>query len=290
MFPQVTGSGSRCGRPGIWRAGEPLRQVAEGGGVSARGLSTGARLGWRGGGGQGDAGGMGTTLQVTLRRVARGLGALAVAALAVLVGAGPFPGTATADSGPWRVPLDGEVRVVRAFDPPERRWSPGHRGVDLAASAGDPVRAAGAGRVAFAGTVAGTGAVSIVHGHLRTSYLPVEPRVERGSRVEAGQVIAVVAAEPPHCGGRACLHWGLRRGGDYLDPLALVGRAQVRLLPLGAPPPTARASSGRRLRRAGGPGCRCWSAARSRHGCRSGCWTATRAPGSPARCAGRRRR
>jgi hypothetical protein len=29
------------------------------------------------------------------------------------------------------------------------------------------------------------------------------------------------------------LHWGLLRGTDYLDPLALLGLERVRLLPLG---------------------------------------------------------
>jgi hypothetical protein len=34
-----------------------------------------------------------------------------------------------------------------------------------------------------------------------------------------------------HCLPRACLHWGLVRGETYLDPLTLVGRGPVRLVP-----------------------------------------------------------
>ncbi|KIH97973.1 hypothetical protein LP52_16665 [Streptomonospora alba] len=148
--------------------------------------------------------------------------------LAAALGGAP----ARAWEGPWQAPLEGPVRVLRPFDPPPERWLAGHRGVDLAAEPGAEVRAAAAGRVAFAGSVAGTGVVSVSHGGLRTTYLPVEPRVERGRRVAAGQAVAAVAAVRPHCGARHCLHWGLRRGDTYLDPLGLLGTGRVRLLPL----------------------------------------------------------
>ncbi|MFC3999551.1 murein hydrolase activator EnvC family protein [Nocardiopsis sediminis] len=172
-----------------------------------------------------------------------GISALLIAVLVVLASA-----PAAGDDGPWRPPLDGRPVVLRAFDPPEQPWLPGHRGVDLAAEAGADIVAAGAGRVAFAGRVAGTGVVSVVHGELRTTYLPVAPEVTRGDTVAAGAPIGTLADDPPHCADRPCLHWGLRRGTDYLDPMALLGRGEIRLLP--RPGPVA-------LRRAGGPGCRC---------------------------------
>jgi hypothetical protein len=31
----------------------------------------------------------------------------------------------------------------------------------------------------------------------------------------------------------ACLHWGLRRGETYLDPMTLLSPPRVRLLPMG---------------------------------------------------------
>jgi murein DD-endopeptidase MepM/ murein hydrolase activator NlpD len=148
----------------------------------------------------------------------------------------PGPG-----GGPWRAPLDGPAVVLRAFAPPPEPWRAGHRGVDLAAEPGAAVRAAGAGVVAFAGRVAGMGTVSVDHGDLRTTYLPVRAEVARGDPVAAGDRLGTVVADPPHCGTRICLHWGLRRGRDYLDPMALIGRGGVRLLPLYGPP------------RAGGP-------------------------------------
>jgi murein DD-endopeptidase MepM/ murein hydrolase activator NlpD len=154
----------------------------------------------------------------------------------------PSPAGAALRAGPawpaaparvFRWPLDGAPRVVRRFDPPAQPWLPGHRGVDLAGRPGAVVRAAGAGRVRFAGRIAGRFVVSVDHaGGLRTTYEPVEPVVRTGDEVAAGDPIGRLASGHPGCVMSACLHWGLRRGDVYLDPLALVGLGQVRLLPL----------------------------------------------------------
>jgi murein DD-endopeptidase MepM/ murein hydrolase activator NlpD len=130
-------------------------------------------------------------------------------------------------------PLDGTPSVVRRFDPPPEPWLAGHRGVDLAASPGDPVRAAGAGVVAFAGMVAGRGVVSVDHPNgLRTTYEPVDASVAAGAAVARGTPLGVVVPGHAGCPAAACLHWGLRRGDTYLDPLMLLGFVRVRLLPL----------------------------------------------------------
>jgi murein DD-endopeptidase MepM/ murein hydrolase activator NlpD len=140
-----------------------------------------------------------------------------------------------APAGSFRWPLDGTPTVVRAFDPPAKPWLPGHRGVDLAASVGAVVRSAGPGTVAFAGNVAGRGVVSVDHpGGLRTTYEPVTPMVVEGAVVEAGAPLGMLLAGHAGCPVEACLHWGLRRGDTYLDPLALLGGGRVRLLPLHA--------------------------------------------------------
>ncbi|MER7332495.1 MULTISPECIES: M23 family metallopeptidase [unclassified Micromonospora] len=133
----------------------------------------------------------------------------------------------------FRWPLDGVPRPVRRFDPPPQPWLPGHRGVDLAAAPGATVRAAGAGTVLFAGLVAGRPVVSVGHADgLRTTYEPVSPAVRPGDRLAAGAPLGALLAGHPGCPAPACLHWGLRRGTEYLDPLALLGLGPVRLLPL----------------------------------------------------------
>ncbi|MGA8115867.1 MAG: M23 family metallopeptidase [Actinocatenispora sp.] len=130
-------------------------------------------------------------------------------------------------------PLPGTPTVTRRFDPPPQPWLPGHRGVDLAGHDGEPVLAAGPGVVVFAGSVAGTGVVSIDHpGGLRTTYQPLRATVHAGDRVRTGDRIGTLQSGHPGCPAEACLHWGLRRGVVYLDPLALLGLGQVRLLPL----------------------------------------------------------
>ena len=135
----------------------------------------------------------------------------------------------------WSWPLDGVPPVTRGFDPPDTAYGRGHRGVDLASTAGAVVRAAGAGVVSYAGLLAGRGVVTVVHGSLRTTYEPVTATVGVGRRVVRGEPIGVLAAGHAGCPAAACLHWGLLRGDVYLDPLTLVGRGPVRLLPHVAP-------------------------------------------------------
>lgn len=155
-------------------------------------------------------------------------------AIAVALVAAP-PAAAARPAGGWVWPLDPAPTVLRPFQPPPARWLAGHRGVDLTARFGQQVRSAGAGVVAFAGMVAGRPVVTVSHGLLRTTYEPVEPSVQVGDHVRAGEPIGTLSGTIGHCGaGRPCLHWGLLRGVVYLDPLALLRTGPVRLLPMNA--------------------------------------------------------
>ena len=96
-----------------------------------------------------------------------------------------------------------------------------HQGVDYAAPAGTPVRAAGDGRVRFRGVKGGYGylleldhggGIVTVYGHLSR----FAPLARPGARVRQGQTIAYVGrsglATGPH------LHYEFRLNGRYLDP------------------------------------------------------------------------
>lgn len=154
-------------------------------------------------------------------------------------GAGEETLPAPAVEATW--PLRPRPRVVARFAPPVATWGAGHRGVDLLGTAGQTVRAAKAGPVLFAGRIAGRGVVVVGHGSVRTTYEPVEASVAVGDQVRAGGRIGRLALFGSHCFPRACLHWGLREGDGYLDPLTLVGAGPVRLLPwLGSVPSASR--------------------------------------------------
>jgi murein DD-endopeptidase MepM/ murein hydrolase activator NlpD len=151
----------------------------------------------------------------------------------------PSAGTARAAPQPrlsW--PLSPVPVVVKYFDAPETPYGAGHRGVDLTAVPGQEVLAADAGVVVFAGLVAGRPVISVDHdGGLRTTYEPVAPKVAVGEQVYRGQVLGTVLAGHPGCLVAACLHWGLRRGEEYVDPLALTGEVgEYRLKPWGGGP------------------------------------------------------
>lgn len=156
---------------------------------------------------------------------------------------------AAAPADQWVLPVPSGA-AVHVFDPPAKRWLAGHRGVDLRASPGEPIHAASAGVVTYAGQLAGRGVVVVEHGVLRSTYEPVDPSVQVGERVSAGDVIGVLGSGRTHCAPDSCLHWGVLRGDEYHDPMSLLqtsarrlSEGSVRLLPLGTraltgePPP-----------------------------------------------------
>lgn len=133
----------------------------------------------------------------------------------------------------YRLPVPDAV-VRAGFDAPVTRWARGHRGIDLGARAGAEVLAPQGGVVQFAGTVVDRGVVTIEHADgLRSSLEPVLATVQVGMRVRAGQALGTVQTTASHCRPQACVHWGVRDGTTYLDPLSLLpGSGPVVLLPV----------------------------------------------------------
>lgn len=162
--------------------------------------------------------------------VPRRLLAFLLVVVAVLWGATAAPAQRRDAPGPpppaqRAVVLPVEGPLVQLFRAPAHRYGPGHRGVDLGAWPGTPVRAALPGVVAYSGVVAGAGWITLDHGGgLETTYGVLDPRqVVAGRRVGAGDVLGRVAP------GRAHVDWGVRLDGDYIDPLTLLGRWRVHL-------------------------------------------------------------
>jgi hypothetical protein len=151
----------------------------------------------------------------TARTVA--LAALAIAAASTALLADP----STAVAGRWLRPVPGELARPFSYSRAAPFAAGAHRGADLAAPPGTPVRAACAGSVLHAGRVALLGrVVSVRCGSRRVSYMPLAGlAVRAGQRVATGAPLGTVAA------GHGGLHLGVRRAGDrfgYVDPLALL--------------------------------------------------------------------
>lgn len=166
-------------------------------------------------------------------RLMRSVMVAAIAGVALLVGPAvtgqaPQPAARVWLAAP--VPLD----LARPFDGPAEPWLPGHRGVDLHAQVNQTVVSPGSGVVTFAGTVVDRSVVVVQHPNgLRSSLEPVDALVGVGDAVEPGQAIGTLQDVPGHCAPHACVHWGVRRGDDYVDPLdVLTGFGPIRLLPL----------------------------------------------------------
>lgn len=160
------------------------------------------------------------------------LGAALACGCALTAAAAPTPLPEASSPARFTWPLTPAPDVLRPFEAPGSAFGPGHRGVDLAGEPGQPVLAAADGVVVHAGWLVDRDVVSVEHaGGLRTSYEPVSPEVSAGDQVAQGQVIGHLEPEHPECAAAACLHWGLREGDEYRDPLELVGGTRVRLLP-----------------------------------------------------------
>jgi murein DD-endopeptidase MepM/ murein hydrolase activator NlpD len=151
---------------------------------------------------------------------------------AVFLSAVPAPARA---SGDWIWPVVGPV--TRGFDPPASPFGSGHRGIDIAAPVGTPVRAAAAGTVTFAGPVGGRLFVTVDHGAgLESTYSFLDSiAIRRGDLVSQGQAIA--RSGTGHSGDIVPgLHFGVKLADTYVDPLEYLGPAEVwrfiRLAPL----------------------------------------------------------
>jgi murein DD-endopeptidase MepM/ murein hydrolase activator NlpD len=136
---------------------------------------------------------------------------------------------AVRDAAPIRyippVPADAAT-ITDHFRPPPGPYAAGNRGLDYATAPGTIVVASAAGRVVFAGRVAGGQYVTVAHpdGRRTTYSFLAEILVAVGAVVDQGQAIGVTGT---------VFHFGVRdRDGSYLDPEALFdGRLGAHLVP-----------------------------------------------------------
>ena len=180
---------------------------------------------------------MGRSPSELLRRHATQTVALAVALVAAGAAVAATPASA---AGTWPWPVEG--RVLTPYDFGGDPYAAGqHRGIDIAAPVGEPVAAATAGRVTFAGTAASAGltvSVRTADGSFDTSYLHFDSiSVEEGDRVEPGTELGEVGTSGERSAAAPHLHFGVRDAGErhaYRDPLLFLAPTGT---PAPAPPP-----------------------------------------------------
>ena len=162
---------------------------------------------------------------------------LVAVVLSVLVASagGGAPGVASAAAAPWvSAPTAAAprgagwvwparpFRLERPFVAPPHEYGSGHRGLDLRPLAGDVLVAPAAGIVAFSGPVAGRGILTIDHGDgFVTTLEPIDSELTAGTPVGRGEPVGSVAL-----GGHTdpgAVHFGVRRDGEYVNPLLLLG-------------------------------------------------------------------
>lgn len=165
-------------------------------------------------------------------RARRLLAAAVIVAGALGVSGSPLAAVAQEDAGAaaaltvrsgreWVWPA-AAFRLVSPFVAPAHDYAPGHRGIDIRLTGSLDVRAPAAGVVAFSGSVAGRGILTIDHGGgLVTTLEPVDSPLVAGEPVARAQPVGTLAA-----GGHAApgsLHFGVRLDGVYLNPMLLLG-------------------------------------------------------------------
>ncbi len=143
-------------------------------------------------------------------------------------------GAADGGTPPWEWPVSGAISSD--FGGRSSPWGGGwqfHAGLDIRASHGAPVSAAGGGTVVYAGRMRGYGNMVVVdHGfELKTVYAHLSAIfTDRGRLVEPGEVIGAVGqtgrATGPH------LHYEVRVGASPVDPLCYLAGAGRNARPL----------------------------------------------------------
>jgi hypothetical protein len=119
--------------------------------------------------------------------------------------------------------LPTHLEVIDDFREANCVWCAGNRGIEYRSNPGAAVTSVVEGTVSFVGVVANTmyvvvrtkGGLLVTHGRLRST------QVALGEAVTSGQGLGAAGAT---------LYIGVRRGGDYLDPLTCTRRVRAVLL------------------------------------------------------------
>lgn len=126
----------------------------------------------------------------------------------------------------WMKPVPGPT--IRLFERPLGPYLSGHRGIDFPAVTDEPILAPANGRVSFVGLVVDRTVVVVDHGDgIKSEVEPICPSVVVGQLVLKGAPLGIFCSpETPyqfHCLELPCVHFSIRKNGEYYAPEVLVG-------------------------------------------------------------------
>ena len=139
-------------------------------------------------------------------------------ALAAPIGTNQTPG--------WMPPVAGPV--IRLFERPVSKYAAGHRGIDYVAVQDEPILSPSSGIVSFVGIVFDRTVVVVTHPNgIQSEVEPICPLVAPGEPVVEGEPLGTFCIPETgyalHCLGVPCLHFSIRKDGEYYAPQILLG-------------------------------------------------------------------
>ena len=144
-------------------------------------------------------------------------------------GAAPTSPSTQPYTGNYRWPVDACI-VSSLFG---ERWGRMHKGMDLAADAGEPVYAVADGEVIYAGDgLRGYGNVVILQHEGRVSSLYAhnsELKVRQGDHVTRGTLIALLGSTGHSTGPH--VHFEIREGDTAVDPMTVLPKSSFAMAP-----------------------------------------------------------
>ncbi len=132
----------------------------------------------------------------------------------------------------WPLPIYTTARITSNFGrrkDPKSGMQRFHGGIDLDGETGDPIYAAGAGKIVFSGQRSGFGLLMIIdHGKGLNSYYGHCSRLlrSRGDNVDRGAVVALIGSTGRSTGSH--LHFETRKHGQPFDPVLILPRLKKR--------------------------------------------------------------
>ena len=138
----------------------------------------------------------------------------------------PQPGEVAVKNGTYRWPIMGRINSPFGWrQHPITRRRDFHTGIDIKASRGDPIKAAGSGKVVYSGWMGGYGKVLVIEHSNGQSTLYAHCSTllaGKGASISSGQLVAKVGTTGRSTGPH--LHFEVRNGNSPVNPIKYLSK------------------------------------------------------------------